>query len=109
VDALLALETISGDTGVALGLVVTLVVTIGGLVASMLVSRERHGSAILTVTKDNVVRDERADKADARADRIEDRLRQLEEWRIRSEARDDAAAVKSSASTQRGTVPYSTR
>jgi len=97
IDALLALETISGDTGLTIGLVVTLVASIGGLVASAIVSRERHGSAIRTLTDDN-------SKRDTRVEALEARLRALEEWRLVSDAVDDA--VKSGTSTARGTRPY---
>lgn len=97
-DLPIALETIGSDTGLTIGLAVMLVLSLGGLVSGLIVSRERHGSAIKTVTDDNV-------KRDARAEEFERRLRALEEWRLVTDALDDA--VKSGSSTTRGTKPYS--
>lgn len=106
---LLALETISAETTISIGLLVSLLVIGIGSFGTALVSRTRTTAAVEQMRADlaelkHQLRTE-AQSKQAQLDEDERRLRSLEEWRIRCDAVDEAV-TKASSSTARGTRPY---
>ena len=98
-------ETIGSDTSITISLLLGVSGLVGGSIVAAIVSRVNHGNAIAQLRRD--LDSERSQRISDTNDH-EKRMRWLEDWRIREEAREEARddAVKAGKSTATGTRPY---